>query len=82
MTSKNKTACRNCKNFQQFYSKGICNFIKERSGYCCKNRAVVKNDDTCDNYVTHKKPNDIVTTDFIDRVIKDVEELGWIFRNC
>ena len=73
--------CSACLYYKCFYTKACCSFYREKSGYCIQKQKIIESTNYCELFKHRKQKNNIVTLEFIERVISDLKELELIFLN-
>ena len=74
--------CQKCRYYSAYYEKGLANFYRERTaGFCCQKQKAVEKNDICEFYLSRISTKKTVTVEYIDEVLKDIEELEWIYRD-
>lgn len=51
--------CFSCGNFDAYYNKGYCCFLKTDCGHCCKRNETVKKHGTCEEWKSRYYSNTI-----------------------
>ncbi|PWM71740.1 MAG: hypothetical protein DBX59_08350 [Bacillota bacterium] len=78
---KNTHLCKRCRNYNVFYVNYICNFMKQKVGFCAVQQKIVKETDQCDLYKYIPHVEKTITVNHFDFVIEDLKELIQIFYN-
>jgi len=74
--------CQNCRYYRAYYKKGLANFYRARNtGLCIQQQKAVEKKERCDLFLSRIPVKKEVTVEYIDQVIKDIEELEWIYRD-
>ena len=74
--------CQKCRYYSAYYEKGLANFYREgKAGFCCQKQKAVEKNGSCELYLSCIYTKKTVTVEYIDKVIKDIEELEWIYRH-
>lgn len=74
--------CQSCRYYSAYYEKGLANFYREgKAGFCGQKQKAVEKDGSCELYLSHIYTEKTVTVEYIDEVLKDIEELEWIYRD-
>lgn len=42
--------CCTCRSFHAYYTRGYCQLLREKNGYCTAHQKVVEKNDGCDNW--------------------------------
>lgn len=72
---KDNRHCSGCRYYKTFYSKCAIKFFREKSGYCQFNEKSVAPKGRCERFRFRQQQVKCVTTEHIDEVISEVEEL-------
>ena len=74
--------CQSCGYYNAFYKKGLANFYREgKAGFCCQTQKAEEKDGSCELYLFRIYTEKTISVEHIDEVIKDIEELEWIYRD-
>ena len=74
--------CQNCRYYSAYYKKGMANFYREgNTGLCSQKQEAVEKNDACELYLYRIPMEKTVSVEHIDEVLKDIEELEWIYRD-
>ncbi len=73
--AKDNRRCSACRYYKMFYSKCAITFFRERSGYCGAMDKSVAHKGSCEHFKFRTRKEKNVTTERIDEVISEVEEL-------
>ena len=67
---------------QRVLWKGTGKLFREgKAGVCCQKQKAVEKNGSCELYLSCIYTKKTVTVEYIDEVLKDIEELEWIYRD-
>lgn len=74
--------CQSCRYYSAYYEKGLGKLLQRgKSGVLWSKAKAVEKDGSCELYLSHIYTEKTVTVEYIDEVLKDIEELEWIYRD-
>ena len=76
---ENWRKCSGCRYYKAFYTKGASAFYREKSGYCEQKEKAVGAKESCELYKYRRPQDKIITLEYLESVIKDMEELQRVF---
>ncbi len=74
-SSQTKHACKSCRYYQAYYANYGFNLMNVGVGLCIKKQCIVQKNNFCRSYKYRLQKAKIVTLEFINTVIVDIEEI-------
>lgn len=73
---KRHKQCGNCRYYRAYYTKSLCDFFKERAGFCSLSEKNAPENGYCDAHRRRLNEEKKLTPDLFDKALADIETLA------